>query len=250
MQTEPLGNGVELFVTETHHFTTDTILLAHFAAVKDRDRVTELGTGCGTIPLLIIRDRKPSSIRAIDIQEDAISLLRRSVAHNLEKGNETASLIHPILGDIKDIRALLPAGEQDVVICNPPYKLSGAGLTNPDEGKKTARHETECTLDDICEAAKWLLRFGGRFVLCQRSERLTDVLGAMRAHDLEPKRLRFVQGKADKPPKLFLVEAKRGAKPGYMDVLPALIVENERGFTDEMKAIYGVYKDIQKAEAN
>ncbi len=247
MRLEPLGGGVEIFVSDAHHFTTDTILLAHFANVKNCDRVTELGTGCGTIPLLIIRDRVPEEIHAIDIQADAIDLLKKSVAHNLDKGNARALMIRPMHGDLREIRSLLPAGEQDVVICNPPYKLSGSGLTNPDEAKKTARHESECTLADICEAARWLLRFSGRFVLCQRPERLTDVLAELRAHELEPKRLRFVQGKAGKAPKLFLVEAKRGAKPGYMDVLPALIVEDENGFTDEMKQIYGVYKDGSEA---
>ena len=65
----------------------------------------------------------------------------------------------------------------------------------------------------------------------------------MRAHDLEPKKLRLVQGRTDKAPKLFLCEAKRGAKQGYMDVLPALIVEDENGFTEEMKQIYGSYKE-------
>lgn len=107
----------------------------------------------------------------------------------------------------------------------------------------TARHESECTLNDICEAAGWLLRFGGRFVICQRPERLADVLETTRVFDLEPKRLRFVQGRADKAPKLFLCEAKRGAKRGYMDVLPTLIIEDKDGFTAEMKKIYGSYKD-------
>lgn len=243
MQTQPLGGGIEIFVSDAHHFTTDTILLAHFAAVKDGERVAELGTGCGTIPLLIVRDRSPEVVRALDIQPEAIELLEKSIAHNAENGLERVTRIRPMRGDIRDIRNLFPAGETDAVICNPPYKLAGAGIPNPEKAKETARHESECTLDDICAAAKWLLRFGGRFVLCQRPERLTDVLASMRAHELEPKRLRFVQGRADKAPKLFLVEGKRGAKQGYMDVLPALIVEDERGFTDEMKRIYGSYKD-------
>ena len=80
-------------------------------------------------------------------------------------------------------------------------------------------------------------------MICQRPERLTDVLSSLRAHELEPKRLRLVQGRADKAPKLFLCEAKRGAKPGYMDVLPTLIIEDKDGFTEEMKQIYGVYKE-------
>lgn len=243
MRLEPLGDGVEVYVTDAHHFSTDTILLAHFSAPKNGDRIVELGTGCGTIPLLLIKNTAPREITAIDIQPEAIGLLEKSIQHNLDNGVDRAALIHPVRGDLKDIREYTAAGESDLVICNPPYKLGGSGIQSPDAAKTIALHETECTLDDICAAAEWLLRFGGRFILCQRPERLTDVLGAMRAHELEPKRLRMVQGRADKAPKLFLCEAKRGAKPGYMDVLPALIIENENGFTAEMRAIYGSYKD-------
>ncbi len=243
MRLEPLGNGVAVYVSDRHHFTTDTILLADFARVKNGERITELGAGCGTIPLLIIRNHSPKEIYAIEIQEDAVALTEKSIAHNLENGVDGAAVIRPILGDIRGIRSLLPAGSMDLVICNPPYKLGGSGIENPDEGKKTARHEALCTVEDVCAAANWLLRYGGRFVLCQRPERLTDVLSALRAYDLEPKRLRLVQGRADKAPKLFLVEAKRGARHGYMDVEPALIIEDENGFTPEMRAIYGSYKD-------
>ena len=243
MRLEPLGSGVTVYVTDAHHFSTDTILLAHYAAPKNGDRIVELGTGCGTIPLLMIRDNSPKEIFALEIQQDAVNLLSESIRHNLDSGIDNAALIHPIHGDIRGVRELFPAGSMDLVVCNPPYKLSGSGIGNPDDGKKTARHEVECTLEDVCAAAKWLLRFSGRFVLCQRPERLTDVLTTMRAYDLEPKRLRLVQGNAGKPPKLFLAEAKRGAKPGYMEVLPTLTVEDENGFTPEMRAIYGSYKD-------
>ena len=243
MRAEPLGNGVQVYVSDAHHFTTDTILLANFAAAKNGERIVELGTGCGTIPLLMIRDITPERINAVEIQSEALELLKNSIELNRENGIDRATLIDPILADLRDIKSVLPAGEFDLVVCNPPYKLSGSGLTNPNKAKKTARHESECTLDDICEAAKWLLRYGGRFALCQRPERLTDVLSCMRAHDMEPKKLRFVQGRADKAPKLFLCEAKRGSKPGYMDVLPALIVEDKDGFTAEMRQIYSSYKD-------
>lgn len=243
MRIEPLGNGVEVCVSDRHHFTTDTILLADFARVKNGERVVELGAGCGTIPLLMIRDNSPKEIYAVEIQEEAVELMQKSIALNLEHGAENAAAIHPLLGDIREIRTLLPAGSFDLVVCNPPYKLTGSGIENPDDAKKTARHEVDCTLDDICAAANRLLRFSGRFVLCQRPERLTDVLCAMRSHELEPKRLRMVQGRADKAPKLFLVEAKRGARQGYMDVLPTLMIEDENGFTPEMRAIYSCYKD-------
>lgn len=243
MRLEPLGSGAAVYVSDRHHFTTDTILLAHFASPRRSERIVELGAGCGTIPLLLIRDASPLSIRAVEIQDEAIDLLTRSIAYNIQNGVDRAACITPMHADIRDIRDLLPAGESDLVICNPPYKRPGSGVENPDKSKKTARHEADVTLDEIIGAAQWLLRCGGRFVMCQRPERLTDVLSSLRGHDLEPKRLRFVQGRADKAPKLFLIEAKRGAKLGYMDVMPALIVENEGGFTAEMRAIYGTYKD-------
>ena len=243
MRLEPLGNGVEVCVSDRHHFSTDTILLADFARVKNGESVVELGAGCGTIPLLMIRNHSLKEIYAIEIQDDAVDLMEQSIARNLKNGIENAAVIRPIRGDLRDVADLLPAGFADLVVCNPPYKLQGSGIINPDGGKMTARHEVSCTLEDVCAAANRLLRFSGRFVMCQRPERLTDVLSTLREYALEPKRLRLVQGRADKAPKLFLVEAKRGAKPGYMDVEPALIIEDENGFTPEMRAIYGCYKD-------
>ena len=84
------------------------------------------------------------------------------------------------------------------------------------------------------------MQYGGRFCLCQRPERLTDVLLAMRQNGLEPKRLRWVQQRPEKAPWLFLAEGKAGAKPGLITE-PPLIVENADGsYTDEMKQIYHI----------
>ena len=128
MRVEPLGNGVEVCVSDRHHFSTDTILLADFARVKNGESIVELGTGCGTIPLLMIRDHSPKEIYAIEIQDDAVDLLEQSIARNLENGVKNASRILPLRGDLRMIRCLLPAGRFDLVVCNPPYKLSGSGI--------------------------------------------------------------------------------------------------------------------------
>ena len=106
MRIEPLGNGVEVFVSDRHHFTTDTVLLANFANAKNGEKIVELGTGCGTIPLLIIRDTTPDIIHAVEIQEEAIDLLRESVTHNTQNGIPNAALIDPIRGDIREIKTL------------------------------------------------------------------------------------------------------------------------------------------------
>ncbi len=234
---EPLGNGVEIIVSDLFHFSTDTILLADFARVSRAKKAVDLGAGCGTIPLLWAREKLGIEINAVEIQSECCDMARRSVEHN------KIANINIINADLKALRGVLPFGYFDLVTCNPPYKLSGSGIINPDEEKLLARHEEGCTLDDITVTAKNLLQFGGRFCLCQRPERLTDVLASMRSNDLEPKRLRFVQQRTDKAPKLFLVEGRRGGKKGGLVVENTLFIEDNGDWSKEMKEIYGVYKE-------
>lgn len=243
-KTEPLGGGVKIYVSEQHHFYTDTILLAHFANARTSDRAVDLGAGCGTIPLLWTRENTPQEIAAVEIQQDAVSLMKESISLNLKNGIERVRGITPICADLRDLKGKLPFGYYSLVTCNPPYKPEGTGLLNPDDQKSAVRHETECTLDDVCMAASQLLQFSGRFCICLRPERLCDVTEAMRRFDLEPKRLRFVQQRRDKAPKLFLLEARRGGKKGFLTVEPVLFIEDEQGgFSEEMKNIYGSYKE-------
>lgn len=236
---EPLGGGLQIYVSDSYHFSTDTILLAHFSLPSGKKRCADLGTGCGTIPLLWLRENPNLDIAAVEIQNEACELARRTVEFNGLEQNLTI-----LNADLKELKGKLPFGAFDVVACNPPYKRGGSGIQNPEKSLTVARHETECTLDDICEAASNLLQFGGKFCLCQRPERLADVMESMRRFDLEPKRLRMVQQRPSKPPKLFLIEGRRGGKSGFLDVLPTLFIEdNSGGFSEEMMAIYGDYKE-------
>ncbi len=235
---EPLGNSIKIYVSESYHFSTDTILLADFSYPNGKKKCVELGTGCGTIPLLWCRHNKSLEIAAVEIQENACKLAQKSVEYN-----DLCDNIKIVNADLKELKGVLPFGYYDVVVCNPPYKLGGSGITNERSAKLIARHEAECTLDDICKAASKLLQFGGRFFICQRPERLTDVMESMRKFDLEPKALRLVQQRISKPPKLFLLEGRRGGNRGFLNVLPTLFIENECGdFSDEMIKIYGSYK--------
>ena len=236
---EPLGGGLQIYVSDSYHFSTDTILLPNFSQPTGRQKCADLGTGCGTIPLLWLRENPNLDIAAVEIQNEACELARRTVEFNGLEQNLTI-----FNADLKELKGKLPFGAFDVVACNPPYKRGGSGIQNPENALTVARHETECTLDDICEAASKLLQFGGKFCLCQRPERLADVMESMRRFDLEPKRLRMVQQRPSKPPKLFLIEGRRGGKSGFLDVLPTLFIEDGNGgFSEEMMAIYGDYKE-------
>lgn len=235
---EPLGGGVRVIVSQQHRFTTDTVLLAHFAAPKKNETAIELGSGCGAIPLIWSKRGMPKHIDAVELQSDAADMLIRSAALN---GFEKTITVHQL--DLRCLKGKLPFGAYDLAACNPPYKMLGSGLQNPREAQRLARHECMCTLEDISKAASGLLRFGGRFCMCQRPERLCDIMNTLRKSGLEPKRLRMVQQRPEKAPKLVLIEAKRGARPGGLVVEPALMIEDETGgFSGEMLRIYGDYK--------
>lgn len=239
IHSEPLGNGIQIYVSDSYHFSTDTILLADFAMPSGKKKCVELGTGCGTIPLLWCRHNRALSITAVEIQKNACELAQKSV--DLNNLNENIKILN---ADLKELKGILPSGYYDVVVCNPPYKLSGSGITNPESSKLIARHESECTLDDICKTASELLQFGGRFCICQRPERLADVMEAMRKFSIEPKILRLVQQRKGKAPKLFLLEGRRGGKRGFLNVRETLFIEDDNGdFSQEMTDIYGSYKE-------
>lgn len=236
---EPLGGGIKIIVSDEHKFWTDTVLLADFSLPKKTDLACELGSGCGAIPLIWARRGTLKKVSAVEIQENACSMLSRSVSLN---GLEDK--IDVVCADLRELKGILPLSAYDLVVCNPPYKAQGAGIKSANASRLIARHETDCTMDDIAAAAASLLNFSGRLCMCQRPERLSDVICAMRNNGIEPKRLRFVQQRPQKPPKLFLIEGRRGGKPGGLIVEPVLFIEgSDGGFSEEMLSIYGEYKE-------
>lgn len=233
---EQIGGGMELVVTPEHTFGTDSFLLSRFAAPKKRETACDLCTGCGIVPLLWFRgEDAPRLAYGVDLRRRAVEQLRLSVERSGLGGR-----VEPVEADLRDLRGRVPLGGLDLVTCNPPYRARGTGLLSREESARVARHEVECTLEDVCRAAAGLLRFGGRFCMCQMPERLVDVLSAMREHKLEPKRLRFVQQTASSAPWLVLVEGKRGAKP-FLQLESPLVLRENGEISAEMAQIYGMY---------
>ena len=221
---EPLGEKLNICVSDEHSFGTDAFLLSYFASPKKNDVVYDLGTGCGIIPVLWYRNTPPKKVFAIDIQPQAIEQLKITVEKNSLEG------LSPICTDLKGLK---PIELADVVTCNPPYKAAGAGILSELSAEQIARHEVLCDIFDVTDAAARLLKFGGRLCICQRPERLCDVISAMKKSGIEPKRLRFVQKDASSAPWLFLIEGKKGSKPFLTVEKPLLMNVDE-----EVKKIY------------
>ncbi|MGN0529386.1 MAG: tRNA1(Val) (adenine(37)-N6)-methyltransferase [Eubacterium sp.] len=235
---ERLSDDIRIAVSENHTFGTDAVILAYFASPKHKDLCLDMGTGCGIIPMLWLRDKEQSPVHCLDIQQNAYEQVKHSVSIN-----SIESRLTPHLCDLREISKEFSAESFTLVTMNPPYKPVKTGIESLNESARIARHEVCCNIEDAVKAAVYLLKFGGRFCMCHRPERLVDALELMRRYKLEPKRLRFVCDKAGEKPFLFLVEGKKGSK-SFLTVEKDLVIKKENGkFTDEMLTVYGSYAD-------
>lgn len=232
LEYEKLSDTMEICISTEHRFGTDAFLLADFANPRRKDFVCDLCTGSGIVALLMKRNNNPLHIVAVDIQQKAIDQLKLSIERSKLDGVEA------VCADLKELWDNAPDRTLDVVTCNPPYKIDNTGEKNDLDAVTIARHEVLCNIDDVCESASKLLKFGGRLCICNRPERLADVITAMKKADIEPKRVRFVSKTPSTAPWLFLIEGKKGSKP-FMKVEPQLYIQGENGFSDELKRIYG-----------
>ena len=218
---------------DAFRFSMDSVLLSDFARVKNRTKICDLGTGTGILPLLLYGRAEEITCDAIEIQPDVADRARRTMRLNGLEGR-----IAVYTADLRKIKKILPHGAYQLVISNPPYNPSSSSLCCPNPALCAAREEACCTLDDIAAAAAWLLKSRGRFVFMLPAARLSNAIDTLRQHRLEPKRLRFVHGKADRPARLMLMEAMLDVNPGLLVEAP-LIAKNADGTdTDEVRRIY------------
>lgn len=222
---------------DAFRFGTDAVLLSAFAAPRKHDRLCDLGTGTGVIPLLLYARENTLTADAVEIQPDMADMARRSMALN---GIDTIIRVHT--GDLRQARDLLPHARYDLVTCNPPYGKAGGTLLNPSESKRLARHEETCSVADVARAAAWLLHNGGRLCCIFPAPRLLELTDALRSCRLEPKRLRAVHSNAGKPAHLVLMEAMLEAHPGLTLEKPLIIYDAAGEYSPELREIYGLEK--------
>ena len=229
-----LWRGGPVFA-QAEHFKlgTDSVLLAAFANAASARRGIDLGCASGVVALLLLSGNERLCMTGLEIVPEAAELARE----NMEK-NGFSARSQIICGDIRRHRELFRSGEFDLVVSNPPYFPLGSGRLSPDKERAAARGETDCTLSDICAAAAFLCRTGGRVCFVHKPERLSELFCAMSASGIEPKRLRLVCYTQNSAPNLVLVEGRRGGNPG-LKIESALVLRNPDGTeTDEILKIY------------
>ena len=212
---------------------TDSFLLSAFPKLKPGLRVCDLGSGTGLLGLLLLQRQPELTVTGVELLRPAAALAERTAAANGLEGRLTVQV-----GDLRQIRELLPPAAFDLVVCNPPYYPPSSGRLPASRALRTARTELDCTLEEICAAAAYLLPWGGRLCLVHKPERLADLCCALRAAELELKRLRPVCPRDGTAPSLLLAEGRRGGRPG-VETLPPLVLQGPDGSpTAELDAIY------------
>lgn len=215
-------------------FGMDAVLLADFAKARSTDRVMDLCTGTGIVPILMEARGFGGSFTGLEIQEHSADMATRSMLYN-----GLADKIKITRGDVRRVRESFAASSYEVVTANPPYIKDNHGLENELSALNIARHEILLSLEDVISAAAYLLVPGGHFYMVHKPFRLAEIFEVMKKYKLEPKRMRMVQPYADKEPNMVLIDAALGGK-SMIKVEPALVVYNADGsYTEQLLKVYG-----------
>ena len=215
-------------------FGMDAVLLSGFAGARQGDKVLDLGTGTGIIPILMSAKTQAMHLTGLELQEESADMARRSVLLN-----GLQDKIEIVTGDIREAGSYFQPASFEVITCNPPYMPKGHGLVNPEGPKAIARHEIYCTLTDVAVAAEKLLNPGGKLYMVHRPFRLAETFTVLTAHRLTPKRMRLVYPYLDQEPNMVLIEAALDGRSGMVVEKPLIINQAPGVYTEEIVQLYG-----------
>ncbi len=222
--------------TEGFAYGTDAVLISAFCRVKKGDVGADLGTGTGIIPILLTYHKNPEKIFAFEIQKD-YALLAEENVERCSYGDK----IRIICDNVRNITPtyIKDYGYEalDFVVSNPPYMKMTSGALGESERKTVARHEKYCDVYDIARAGSSLLKNGGDMYVIYRTERLADLVCALRESSLEPKEIVFVRSFEHDEPKLFMIRARKGASSS-LKVSDFVIFESVGKNSAQMEKVY------------
>jgi tRNA1Val (adenine37-N6)-methyltransferase len=229
-----LGGGLTMVQPFSgYRFSIDSILLARFAAPRRRDSVLELGAGCGVVSVMLAALHRPRDIAALELQPELAAMLSRNAAAN------GFAMIRPVCADLRArrIEGLAPASF-DYVVANPPYREPRAGRESPIEGRRIARSSGASLTDFIAAAARYAAN-GARVAMVFTAGRTAELVAAMTARSLEPKRIRFVHPAPASPASAILIEARKGGGVETRIEPPLMIYDRSGVYSGEAREMLG-----------
>ena len=185
--------------------STDSMVLSHFVRLPKCARILDLGSGCGTLGLLLCSKDEKCHVTGLELDETA----HLTAAENIRR-NGIEARMESLCADLRSVSGMFSPGSFDVCVSNPPYFSGGpASRATP-----LARREDCCTPEDLFSSVGWALKYGGDFFLVHKPERLAQLIAIGSKHNLEAKRICLLRHKPDAPVNLILLQFRKGAKPG------------------------------------
>lgn len=208
-------------------FSIDSVLLPNFVTLsKKKGRILDIGCGNGVIPI-VLTTRTSNPIDGVEIQKDVYELAEKSVKYN--KLEDQITIYNE---DIKEFSKNCETDMYDTITCNPPYFKDMK--QNDDLHKTYARHEESLNVEEVMVIAKKLLKNNGNIAIVHRTERLIDIISAMKDNNIEPKKIQFVYSKKDKPSNILLIEGTKNGKPGVKIMEPLYLHNSDHTYTEQL----------------
>jgi tRNA1(Val) A37 N6-methylase TrmN6 len=216
---ETLPKGITLSLCDgAFPLSTDSMVLSHFVRLSKNARVLDLGSGCGTLGLLLCSKNANCHVTGVELEEQA----HKKALENIRR-NMLESRMESICADLRSVSDMFSPGSFSCCVSNPPYFSGGAeSRTLP-----LARQEKSCTPDDLLSCGSRLLKFGGDFFLVHKPERLAELICTAAKYQLEAKRMCLLRHRENAPVNLILLQLRKGAKPGL--VWEEIVLHNADG---------------------
>ena len=231
---EILNGGLRILQNKKgYRFSLDSILLAHFASLKQRATFMDIGCGSGVILLILARRFPGASGVGLEIQENLSVLARKNTEIN--HLDDRVEIVH---GNAHSVKNIFQERTFDSVIFNPPYRKLNSGRINPHEERAIARHEIKGSLKDFLNAAKYLLKPTGNVFTIYPAKRLVEMVYLFRSTGIEPKRMKLIFSRLHSDAVFALVEGKKGGREQLQIEPPLFIYEDEKIYSKEMSAIF------------
>lgn len=225
---EYLHNGFTLQICDGGFpLSTDSIALSGFVKLPRGAKVLDLGSGCGTLGLLLCARHNDCAVTGIELDENAHKTALENIA-----ANGLSSRQESICADLREIQTFLPPGSFSCCVSNPPYFSGG-----PQSHLPLARREDCCSMEQLFQSAAWALKYGGDFFLVHKPERLAQLCSCASRNQMEVKRLLLLRHRQDGPVSLILAQCRKGGKPGLL-LEEAAMQDTAGNPTDYYKELY------------
>lgn len=204
MELLPMGFTLEI-PSGGFPLSTDSMVLSHFVRLPPNSRILDLGSGCGTLGILLCARDPNCRVTGFELSQQA----HLAAVENIRR-NDLSGRMNSICADLRRLPSLVSPGSFDVCVSNPPYFSGGPASRD----LPTARREDSCSAADLMRSAGHALKFGGDFFLVHRPERMADLIARASGFGMEAKRLLLVRHRPSSPVSIIVLQFRKGGKPG------------------------------------